>query len=70
MGRRPARGAQEEGVPLEEEAQADGREGAGGRQLAVQVPRVWSDEADAPPLPAVHAEYVMTVRQQVMGLLC
>lgn len=58
MGRRPARGAQEEGVPLQEEAQADGWQGPGGRQLAVQVSRVRPDEADAPPLPALHAEYV------------
>ena len=62
MGLGPARGAQEEGVSLEEEVQADGRQGSCGHGVPVQMFRVRPDETDAPSLPALHAEYVIAPR--------
>ena len=51
LGGHPPGRAQEEDVALQEEAQADGRQGPEGRYRAVQMPSVWGDQEDASPLP-------------------
>ena len=56
LGVDPEGGAQKEDITHEEEAQADGGQGIEGRQLSVQVPGVRRDQADAPPLPALHSK--------------
>ena len=51
LGRNTQGCAKKEDVALEEEAQADGWQGPERRYRAVQMPSVWGDQEDAPPLP-------------------
>jgi hypothetical protein len=51
--------AQEEDIPHEEEAQADGRKSTEGRDCSEQVPGLWAHQEDAHFVSSLYGQYVL-----------